>query len=146
MNKEEEEIIHIIKELNISKDRYVHIISYIQQLLKDYRENPVDIIREIPLNLKGNEKYFAIFVVGRFFSPLFYKMNDKEKAEFVIDIADALKFSDESIASITDYMIIIKNEMLTNVPTIDIIKKIIDSKFTDIEKNYLIFIYGLILE
>ena len=140
-----EDIEHILKGLNIPKDRYKHIIYYIQQVIRDYKENPIDIIREIPFNLKGNERYLAMFIVGRSFSPLFYKMDDKEKTDFIVNIANALKFSDERVAAIAEYMTTVKKEMRENVPTVNVIKMIINSKFTDVEKDYIIFIFGLVL-
>lgn len=145
MNTKEEDIIEsILKGLNITKDRYKHIIYYIQHVVGDYKENPVDIIKEIPLNLKGNERYLAMFIVGRFFSPLFYKMDDKEKTDFIVNIANALKFSDERVALVAEYMTTIKIETRKNVSTIDIIKNIINSKFIDTEKDYIVFIFGLV--
>jgi len=114
-------------------------------VIRDYKENPIDIIREIPFNLKGNERYLTMFIIGRYFSPLFYKMDDKEKTDFIVNMANALKFSDERVAAIAEYMITIKNEMRENVPIIDIIKMIINSKFIDVEKDYITFIFGLVL-
>lgn len=86
-----ETINSILKGLSISNDRYIYIISYIQRMIKDYKGNPVDIIKEIPLNLKGNERYFAIFYVGNSFIPIFSEMDSNEKTDFVVNIANALK-------------------------------------------------------
>ena len=142
----EETINSILKGLNISNDRYIYIISYIQRMIKDYKGQPVDIIKEIPLNLKGNERYFAIFYVGNSFTPIFSEMDSKEKADFVVNIANVLKFSDESVAIIAEYMSdTVRRQMKENIPTVEIIKGIINSKFTDIEKDYIIFIFGMIL-
>lgn len=138
-----EEYKSILKELNISKDRYIHIIRYIQQMLRDYKLHPVDIMKEIPLNLKGNERYAAMFIVGRSLSPLFYKMDDKEKTEFVVTIANALKFSEDMVAAIAEYMTIIKKEMRKNAP-VDVIKMIINNQFADTEKDYMLFIFGIV--
>ena len=136
----------ILKGLNISNERYRHIISYLQQLIDDYKGQPIDIIKEIPLNLKGNERYFALFYVGNSFSPLFSGMDDKEKTDFVVNITNALKLSKERIDIITDYMSdTIRKQMKENIPTIEIIKEIIDSKFIDVEKDYIIFVFGMIL-
>ena len=48
----------IAKELNIPRNRYDHIMSYVIQMITDYRANIADIIKEIPLNLKGERKIF----------------------------------------------------------------------------------------
>ena len=138
-----EEYKSILKELNISGDRYIHIIRYIQQMLRDYKLHPVDIMKEIPLNLKGNERYVAVFIVGRSLSSLFYKMNDKEKTEFVVNIANALKFSEDRVAAIAEYMTIIKERMRKNAP-VDVIKMIINNQFMDTEKDYMLFIFGIV--
>ena len=138
-----EEYKSILKELNISKDRYMHIIHYIQQMMIDYKLHPVDIMKEIPLNLKGNERYATMFIVGRSLSPLFYKMDDKEKTEFVVTIANALRFSEDRVAMIAEYMTIIKEKMRKNAP-VDVIKMIINSQFMDTEKDYMLFIFGIV--
>lgn len=144
MNRET--INSILKGLNISSERYVHIISYIQRMIRDYKGQPIDIIKEIPLNLKVNERYFAIFYVGNSFSPLFLEMDSKEKADFVINMANALKLNEERIAATADYMSdTIRKQMNENVSAVEIIKGIINSKFTSVEKDYIIFVFGMIL-
>ena len=141
-----ETINSILKELGIPNDRYIYIISYIQQMIKDYSGQPIDIIKEIPLNLKGNERYFAIFYVGNSFSSIFSDMDSKEKADFVVNMANALKLSDASVEITADYMSdTVRRQMKENIPAIEIIKGIINSKFTDMEKDYIIFVFGMIL-
>lgn len=135
----------IIKGLNISKDRYTYIISYIEQVIKDYKGHPVYIIEEIPLNLKGNERYFTMFMAGSLLSPTFYDMNDIEKTNLVENLSYALNFGKETLSIIADYMEDIRKEMRENVPTVEVLKKIIHSNFTDIEKDYILFIFGLVL-
>lgn len=146
MNIKGETINSVLKGLNISNERYIHIVSYIQRMIKDYKGQPVDMIKEIPLNLKGNERYFAIFYIGNSFSPLFYEMDDKEKTDFIVNITDALKLDKERVAATADYMSdTVREQMKENIPTVEIIKGIINSKFTDIEKDYIIFVFGMIL-
>ena len=65
----------ILRELNIQDDRYGYIMSYVMQMIKDYNGYIVDITKEIPLNLKGKERYFAMFTVGNAFAPAFSSMN-----------------------------------------------------------------------
>jgi hypothetical protein len=140
---------NISKSLDIPRDRYVHIVIYILRMLKDYRGDIVDVVKEIPLNLKGKERQFTMFVMGHSSSSVFSKMSDKQKANFMTDIMEVLKIGQEDAESVTNYM---ANETQENmkknyVPTlVDIIKKIIDSNFTETEKEYLLFSLGLIYE
>ena len=146
MNIKGEAINSILKGLNISNDRYIYIYSYIQRMIKDYKGQPIDIIKEIPLNLKGNERYFAIFYVGNSFNQLFSDIDNKERTDFVLDIANALKLNDESIKITAEYISdTVRIQMGENIATADIIKGIIHSNFTDKEKDYIIFIYGMVL-
>lgn len=148
MSIETKVIIHesILKGLNISRDRYKYIISYIMQMIKDYKGHPIDIIKEIALNLKEKERYFAMFTLGSSLSPLFNEMDDIEKEHFVTDIINALKFNEEKVAIITEYMSdTVEKQMRENATNTEVIKGIINSKFTDIEKDYIIFILGMVL-
>lgn len=65
--------------LNISKERYEFITSYVTQMIKDYQGNVADIIKEILLNLKGNELYFTMYMMGQSSSRVFSSSNDKAK-------------------------------------------------------------------
>jgi len=136
----------ISKALGISRDRYVHIVRYVMQMLKDYQGIIVDFVKEIPLNLKGKERHFAIHIIGHSSSPVFSRMNDKEKAGFIRIITEALKISQEKAESIIYNMTSETMEEIRkgNIPTvIDTIKKVIDSSFTENEKDYLLFTFGL---
>ena len=135
------------KALSISRDRYEHIISYIARMTIDYRGDVIDIIKEIPLNLKGKERYFAMFLMGRSSSPPFSSVNDERKGEFVMNVINALKISQEMARLITSD---IQNKVpkdtkeYNDALTIDIMKKIIDGDLKDVEKDYMSFILGLI--
>lgn len=147
MNTEDKTINSILEGLNISNDRYRYIVSYLQRTIKDYKGQLIDIIKEIPLNLKGNERYFAIFYASNSFTQPFYEMDDKERTHFVLNIANGLKLSDKSVEMTAEYISdTVGVQMNENIPTIEILKGIINSKFTDIEKYYMIFIFGIVLE
>ncbi len=134
----------ISKTLNISKDRYDYIVSYVYQMIKDYRGNVADIIKEIRLNLKGNERYLTMFMIGSTSSFTFLRSTDKRKSEFISEITNALKFDEEKALSVAKHMIeIIIEDIDNNVPTTDTIKKILNSDFVDIEKEYMLFSFGL---
>jgi hypothetical protein len=134
----------ISKALNISKERYEHIVSYVYQMIKDYRGNAADIVKEIRLNLKGNERYLTIYMIGNSSSFTFLRSTDKQKSEFISSITNALKFDQEGTVSVAQHMIqIILEDIDNNVPTIDTIKKIINGNFMDTEKEYMLFSFGL---
>lgn len=140
-----ETISTILKGLNISNDRYIYIISYIQRMIKDYKGQPIDIIKEIPLNLKGNERYFALFYTGASFTPVFSSMSNDEKTGFIVNMINILKFSDERVFLITEYISDkIRRQIKENISIVDIIKEIIyNNEFTDIERDYIVFIFGV---
>jgi hypothetical protein len=135
------------KALNISRDRYEYIVRYVMRMLKDYQGDVIDIVKEIPLNLKGNERYFTMYMMGNSTSSAFSRMNDKQKAGFIKSIMEILKISQEKAESIIHHMAEETRENMKKnyFPTdIDIIKKIIDSEFTETEKDYLLFTLRLV--
>lgn len=135
------------KALGISKDRYEHVMSYIARMSRDYQGDILDIIKEIPLNLKGKERYFAMFIIGYSSSQPFSSINDERKEEFIVDIINTLKISQEMAGLvISDLKNRIPKEKTenANVLIIDIIKKVIDGDLKDVEKDYVSFVLGLI--
>jgi hypothetical protein len=148
MRKEQTTVyLDMSKALGISRDRYEYIMSYIARMTRDYKGDVVDIVKEIPLNLKGKEKYFAMFVIGRYSSSSFSSINDERKGEFITEIIDALKINQEMARLITSD---IQNRIPKdakeniNVSTIDIMKKVIDGDLKDVEKSYVSSVLGLI--
>lgn len=139
--------VKILKALNIPDSRYEYIVSYVMQMIVDYQGNVVDILKEIPLNLKGNERYFTMFVIGNSSSPSFSTINDEEREEFITNTGEALKINKERIISTTDYVanVILEDIEKNHTPIVDIIKRIINSNFTDTEKDYIMFLFGLAL-
>lgn len=137
----------ILKALNISDDRYEHIVSYVTQMIIDYRGNVDDILKEIPLNLKGNEKYFTMFIIGNSSSPSFSIINDEEREKFITSTANSLKISEERTISLTDYVAntIIEDIEKNHTPIVDTIKIVINGNFTETEKDYIMFLLGLAL-
>lgn len=138
--------LEISKALGISRDRYDYIISYIARMTKDYQGDVVDIVKEIPLNLKGKERYFAMFLVGRSSSPLFSSVNNEQKGEFIMEIVDTLKISQDMAMLITAdiHSNVLKHKKEgIDVSTIDTIKKVIDGDINDVEKDYTSFTIGL---
>lgn len=137
----------VLKGLNISNDRYRHILFYIERMIKDYKGCPTDIIKEIGLNLKGNERYFAIFFTGVTFSPTFLSMNTNNMTTFIVDMTTTLKFSNERVFILTEYISDkIRKQKKEHIPITDVIKEIMyNNEFTNVEKDYITFIAGMSL-
>ena len=136
----------IAKALNIQGNRYEYIISYTIQMIKDYRGNVTDIIKEVPLNLKKNERYFSMFVLGNSAYPDFSEQDAGEKERFITNIIGAMKLNKERAESISEDIentIIRDTKEGEDIPSIDMIKKIIDGNFKDSEKDYALFILGM---
>ena len=135
----------ILRELNIQDDRYGYIMSYVMQMIKDYNGYIVDIIKEIPLNLKGKERYFAMFTVGNAFAPAFSSMNKEEKGLFIKNVTNTMKLSNERSDEIADHMMekIIK-DIDKDITVVGTIRDIVSSGFTDSEKDYIMFTFGLV--
>lgn len=135
----------ISKELNISKDRYEYIISYIIQMIRDYQGKAQDIVKEIPLNLKRKERYLAMFIIGHSSTPEFSEMDSENQEKFLKNIMDASRINREKAESITnDISKNILNDTEEDIHVIDIMKKVADSDISEPEKDYLTFILGLI--
>ena len=145
MNEIISDIKYISRELNIPQDRLEYIMSYIMQMIEDYNGSVIDIIKEIPLNLKDKERYFAMFTVGNSFALSFYIMKEEDKEDFMTNIINVTKLNKERTDRIADYMM---NKILKdfdkNTP-IDMIKIITNETFTDSEKDYILFTLGLVL-
>lgn len=135
----------VIQGLSISPDRGIRIVSYVNTLMRDYENLPSEALKEIPLNLKSNEKFFASFVLGNRYAPIFIKMNTEEVETFLSGIAESLKIYEDKETEILDYLVddvmgkMVEAKM--NLP--DIVKNMANSKFSDIEKDYIFFSYGL---
>ncbi len=137
----------IIGALNISTDRYEYIKSYIASMISDYEGNIPDIIKEIPLNLKGNERFLAIFIVGHGSFRIFAAANLEQKKEFIERILEVTGLSPErgeSIMHMIEDMILKDIEKYEPLSNAEIIKKIASSDFTNAEKDYILFMLGMI--
>lgn len=95
----------ISKALNISKDRYEYIVSYVRQMIKDYRGNATDIIKEVRLNLRGNERYLTMYMTGNSSSSIFLRSTDEQKSDFISSITNTLKFDQESKVSVVQHIV-----------------------------------------
>ena len=65
--------------------------------------------------------------------------------EFITNTTNAMKLNKERATLSTDYITYIIIENIGKVPTVDIIKNIVNSDFTDTEKDFILFILGIIL-
>lgn len=120
------------------------IFNYINQLLKDYPNDPSGALKEIPLNLKGNERYLADFILGNYYSPMFKELKEDEMVEFLATIADEIDLGTDRIDAVLGYIIEdiitkMKGQHITKV-----IKTIISTNFSEKEKDYLLFAFGML--
>ncbi len=145
-NKSETEITFslILDGLKISTDRGRNIISYAKTLIRDYENKPADALKEIPLNLKSNGKYFASFIVGNHYAPMIIDMDAQEIETFLSGIAEILKISNDNELEIIDYLTndVMDKMVDAKLSLSDIIRNMSNSKFNDIEKDYMFFVYG----
>ena len=136
---------NILERLKISEDRFNHIMLYIGQMIKDYKGSPIDVIKEIDLNLKGNERYIALYATGSYFHNKFIKMSDVNQSEFVDSITDGLKISGERADKIQEYMMKITEEYFNkNISQAQVFQEVVNSQFSNTEKDFIIFTFGLI--
>jgi hypothetical protein len=134
------------KIIDIPMDRYKYIMNYLARMARDYKGDLIDILKEIPLNLKGKERYFAMFIIGYSFSPSFSNLNEERKAKIVTDIMNTLKISQDMAMIIASDMynrILKAKKENVHVSTIDTIKKVIDGDLKDAEKDYASLMLGL---
>ena len=134
----------ILDGLRISKDRRRHIVSYAETLIRDYENKPAEALKEIPLNLKSNGKYFASFIVGNHYAPMIIDMDAQQIEAFLSGIAEILKISVDKELEIIDYL---TNDVMgkmvdAKLSLSDIIRNMANSKFNDTEKDYMFFVYG----
>lgn len=134
----------ILDGLKISKDRGKNIISYAETLIQDYENKPADALKEIPLNLKSNGRYFASFILGNHYASMVIDMDTQQIETFLSGIAEILKISVDKELEIIDYL---TNDVMikmvdAKLSLSDIIKNMANSKFNDTEKDYMFFVYG----
>lgn len=134
----------ILDGLRISKDRGRSIISYTETLIRDYENNPADALKEIPLNLKTNGKYFASFIVGNHYASMVIDMDAQQIEAFLSGIAEILKISENKESEIIDYLTDDVMGKMTDarLSISAIIRNMSNSKFNDTEKDYMFFVYG----
>ena len=137
--------IELSEQLKIPIDRFQYITSYVSQMINDYQGNVADIIKEVILNLKGNERYIVMYMMGRSSSQIFSKSSEGRQEEFINSILGALKINEEIIDQITIYILenLVREEEKHDIQTISIMRQIINSNFTDTEKDYILFTFGL---
>lgn len=135
----------VVQGLSIRPDRGKHVVSYVNTLMRDYENRPSEALKEIPLNLKSNERYFASFVLGNYYAPIFIKMNTEEVETFLSGIAESLKIHEDKETEILDYLVdeIMGRMVEAKMTLSDIVKNMANSKLSDIEKDYAFFTYGL---
>ncbi len=133
----------IIVGFDLSLKKGFIILNYVGHLLTDYPNNPAGALKEIPLNLKSNERYLAVFVLGNQYAPTFKDMQDEEMTEFLATIADEIDIGTDKIDPVLTYIVERVLEMREQ-SIIDVIKNILSSKFSEKEKDFILFSFGIL--
>lgn len=121
--------------LNISESRREHIISYVKMISKG-PEDVCNVLKEIPLNFKGNEKYFAIYIVTLFI--IHHSDNlKKEKQDIFLD--DIWHSTTKCFGLDLDNLLDILSGLLKK----DTLIEVINGPFTENEKIILLFLFYL---
>lgn len=125
-----------------SRIRTAEITTFLKGLMKKHNKSIIKILRDINLELKGYEKNFALYVLGKNFKDSFEKMPEDEKDKFLIGTAKILNVSEDKITNILSYLIDFIEKQLE--PS-EIIKKIVVSNFKDNEIDYMMLVLGLLI-
>ena len=120
------------------------IFSYIKQLNKDYPSDPAGVLKEIPLNLKNNERYLATFTLGNQYAPIFKKMKEEEIIEFLATIADEMDIGTDKISPVLTYIFEDVTIKMREQPIKKVIQNILSTSFSEKEKDYILFSFGLL--
>lgn len=122
--------------LNISESRREHIINYIKMSSKG-PEDVCDILKEIPLNFKGNEKYFAVYIVSLFVIHHSDRFK-KEKQDIFLD--NIWHSTAKCFGFDLDHLLEILSDLLKKKDTLI---EVINRPFTENEKIVLLFLFYL---
>lgn len=117
--------------LNISKSRRDHIIGYIKIASKG-PEDLCNVFREIPLNFKGNERYYAIYIVSLFV--IHHSDSLKKRKDDFLD--DMWQFAAKCFDFDLENLLNILSELLKK----DTLTELINRPFEN-EKIVLLFLY-----
>ena len=121
--------------LNISESRREHIINYIKMSSKG-PEDVCDILKEIPLNFKGNEKYFAVYIVSLF---VIHHSDRFKKEKQDIFLNDIWQSAAKCFGFDLDNLLDILSDLLKKDTLIEVINK----PFKENEKIVLLFLFYL---
>ena len=85
MTTEHELSLGVQDRLNITENRREQIISYIKMASKG-PEDLCDLLKEVPLNFKGNEKYFSIYIISLFIVHHSDRLKKEKRDTFLDDM------------------------------------------------------------
>lgn len=122
--------------LTISDSRKDYIIDYIRMASKG-PEDVCNMLKEIPLNFKGNERYFSIYILSLFVAHYSDQFKKEKQNNFLDDMwHDAAKCFDLDL----DKLLNILSELLKKGDTLP---DIINGPFKENEKMVLLFLFYL---
>lgn len=129
----------IQERMNVSNHRAQYIVDYIKMVSKG-PENFCDVLKEIPLNFKGNEKFFAVYVVTLFIIHHSDKFKKEKQEIFLNDIWEkAAKCLGLNMGKYLDILsIFIKKDAKK-----DVLSEIINGQFEENEKIFLLFLFNI---
>lgn len=134
----------IIKGFDVPLGRGRAILDYTNQLLKDYPNDPAGALKDIALNLKRNERHFAVFIIGNHYGLVFKQMKDKEMIEFLATMAEEIDVGTDRIDPVLTYFIEDVTIKMRGEPITKIIKNTLSTTFSEKEKDYILFSFGLL--
>lgn len=124
--------------LNQAPYRVNEIMMYLKDSNKKHNRDIFKILKDINLKLKGYEKNFAMYVLGKNFKYTFDKISKGEQVKYIIDLGEIL--SVERIPDKLDYFTRLIEE-LGSPPKI--IQRLAVGNFKDNEIDFMILILGL---
>ena len=129
--------IGIQNSLNISGSRRDHITNYIRMTSKG-PEDICDTLKEIPLNFKGDDKYFAIYIATLFVIHHSDRLK-KEKRDIFLD--DMWHSAAKCFGLDLDNLLDILSELIKK----DTLNRVINGPFKENEKIVLLFFFYLMM-
>jgi hypothetical protein len=123
--------------LKISESKRDHIINYIKMASKG-PEDICNILKEIPLNFKENDKYFAVYIVSLFVIHHSDKIKKEDKRDAFLD--DMWSIAAKCFDLDLDNLLAILSELLKKKNTLI---EVINGPFKENEKIVLLFLHYL---
>ena len=86
----------------------------------------------------------ATFALGNQYSPIFKKMKEEEIIEFLATIADEIDIGTDRIDPVLTYIFKDVTIKMREQPIKKVIKNILSTTFSEKEKDYILFSFGML--